>query len=44
MKTKIANAIVPKPRTSIGIDGSLGQKEVGGPACPRALAAIVYAL
>jgi hypothetical protein len=41
---KIDIAAVPELRTSVGIHGSLKQKEVAGPICLGVLAAIVMAL
>ena len=44
MKKKIDIAAVPELRTSVGIHGSLRQKEVGGPICLGIFAAFVIAL
>jgi hypothetical protein len=41
---KIDIATLPELRTSVGMHGSLKQKEVGGPICLGILAAILYAL
>ena len=44
MKKKIEIGAVPELRTSVGLHGSLKQKEVGGPVCLGIALAIVYAL
>lgn len=44
MKKKIDIASVPELRTSVGMHGSLKQKEVGGPVCLGIVFAIVIAL
>ena len=44
MTRKIDIASVPELSTSVGMHGSLKQKEVGGPLCLGALVAILYAL
>ena len=44
MKKKIDIASVPELRTSVGMHGSLKQKEVGGPVCLGIAIAIMYAL
>lgn len=44
MKRKIDITAVPELRTSVGIHGSLKQKEVGGPTCLGLLVALIYAL
>jgi hypothetical protein len=44
MKKKIDMAAIPELRTSVGMHGSLKQKEVGGPVCLGVLIAILYAL
>lgn len=44
MSKKIDIASVPELNTSVGMHGSLKQKEVGGPLCLGALVAILYAL
>jgi len=41
---KIDIAALPELRTSVGMHGSLKQKEVGGPMCLGLLVAIIYAL
>jgi hypothetical protein len=43
MKKKIDIATVPELRTSVGMHGSLKQKEVGGPICLGIAVAILYA-
>lgn len=43
MKRKIDIAAVPELRTSVGMHGSLKQKEVGGPTCVGVLVAIISA-
>ena len=43
MKKKIDIAAVPELRTSVGMYGSLKQKEVGGPICLGVVVAILYA-
>ena len=37
-------AALPELRTSVGMHGSLKQKEVGGPICLGIVIAIIYAL
>ena len=44
MKKKIEIAAIPELSTSVGMHGSLKQKEVGGPICLGILVAILYAL
>jgi hypothetical protein len=44
MKKKIDVSSVPQLRTSVGMHGSLKQKEVGGPVCLGIAIAIMYAL
>jgi hypothetical protein len=44
MKKKIDIATVPELDTSVGMHGSVKQKEVGGPLCLIAVVAIVMAL
>ena len=44
MKKKIDIAAVPELATSVGMHGSIKQKEVGGPICFAIVAAIVMAL
>ena len=44
MKKKIDVTSVPQLRTSVGMHGSLKQKEVGGPVCFGIAIAIMYAL
>ena len=44
MKKKIEIGAVPELRTSVGMHGSLKQKEVGGPVCLGIAIAILYAL
>ena len=44
MKTKIDVTSVPQLRTSVGMHGSLKQKEVGGPVCLGIAIAILYAV
>lgn len=44
MKKKIDISAVPELRTSVGMHGSLKQKEVGGPVCLGIAIAILYAL
>lgn len=44
MKKKIDITAIPELRTSVGVHGSLKQKEVGGPVCLGIVVAIVYAL
>lgn len=44
MKKKIDIASVPELQTSVGMHGSLKQKEVGGPVCLGVVFAIVIAL
>jgi hypothetical protein len=44
MKKKIDINAVPELRTSVGMHGSLKQKEVGGPICLGIAVAILYAL
>ena len=44
MKKKIDITAVPELTTSVGMHGSLKQKEVGGPACLAIAVAILVAL
>jgi hypothetical protein len=44
MKMKIDVTSIPELRTSVGMHGSLKQKEVGGPLCLGIAIAILYAL
>ena len=44
MKKKIDIAAVPELRTSVGMHGSLKQKEVAGPSCVGALIALIWLL
>jgi hypothetical protein len=44
MKKKIDLAAIPELGTSVGMHGSMKQKEVGGPLCLGALVAIIIAL
>lgn len=44
MRKKIEIAAVPELKTSVGMHGSLKQKEVGGPVCLGIAIAILYAL
>jgi hypothetical protein len=44
MKKKIDIAAIPELGTSVGMHGSVKQKEVGGPLCLGVLVAIVMAL
>jgi len=44
MKKKIDINALPELRTSVGMHGSLKQKEVGGPMCLGIAVAILYAL
>ena len=44
MKKKIDIGAIPELKTSVGMHGSLKQKEVGGPLCLGALVAIMIAL
>ena len=44
MKKKIDITAIPELRTSVGMHGSLKQKEVGGPLCLGIAVAILYAL
>jgi hypothetical protein len=44
MKKKIDIAAVPELTTSVGMHGSLKQKEVGGWVCLTLVAAVFYAL
>ena len=44
MKKKIDIANVPELTTSVGVHGSMKQKEVGGPLCFALLVAILYAI
>jgi len=39
---KIDIAALPELRTSVGVHGSLKQKEVGGPICAGIVVAILY--
>jgi hypothetical protein len=44
MKKKIDIMAIPELGTSVGMHGSLKQKEVGGPICLGIVAAIIMAL
>jgi hypothetical protein len=44
MKKKIDIAAVPELSTSVGMHGSVRQKEVGGPLCLLVVVAVVMAL
>ena len=44
MKKKIDVTSIPPLRTSVGMHGSLKQKEVGGPLCLGVFVAFLYAL
>lgn len=44
MKKKIDIAAIPELSTSVGMHGSVKQKEVGGPLCLGALVALFIAL
>ena len=44
MKKKIDIAAVPELSTSVGMHGSVKQKEVGGPLCLGIVVAIIMAL
>jgi hypothetical protein len=44
MKKKIDVTSIPELRTSVGMHGSLKQKEVGGPVCLGVAIAIFYAV
>ena len=44
MKKKIDIANVPELTTSVGLNGSLRQKEVGGPLCLGVVIAIIIGL
>lgn len=44
MKKKIDLTAIPELKTSVGMHGSLKQKEVGGPVCLGVAIAIVMAL
>ena len=44
MSKKIDIASIPELDTSVGMHGSMKQKEVGGPLCLGILVAILYAL
>ncbi len=44
MKKKIDIMAIPELRTSVGMHGSLKQKEVGGPICLGVAIAILFAL
>ena len=44
MKKKIDITAVPELQTSVGMHGSLKQKEVGGPWCLCVAVMILYAL
>lgn len=44
MKKKIDIAAIPELDTSVGLNGSLRQKEVGGPLCLGLFVAIMIAL
>ncbi len=41
---KIDITAVPELRTSVGMYGSLKQKEVGGPTCAGLLIALIWAI
>jgi hypothetical protein len=43
MKKKIDVTAVPELKTSVGMHGSLKQKEVGGPVCLGVVIAVVMA-
>ena len=43
MKKKIDIAAVPELRTSVGMHGSIKQKEVGGPLCLGIAVAVIIA-
>lgn len=44
MKKKIDIAAIPELATSVGMHGSLKQKEVGGPICCAIVIGIIIAL
>jgi len=44
MKKKIDITAVPELQTSVGMHGSLKQKEVGGPICLLIVVAVVVAV
>ena len=44
MKKKIDIAAIPELNTSVGMHGSVKQKEVGGPLCLCIVVAVVIAL
>lgn len=44
MKKKIDILTVPELGTSVGMHGSVKQKEVGGPLCMGIVVAVIYAL
>lgn len=44
MTKKIDIASIPELNTSVGMHGSMKQKEVGGPLCLGILVCILYAL
>ena len=44
MKKKIDIAAIPELATSVGLHGSVKQKEVGGPVCVGLFVALMYAL
>ena len=44
MKKKIDIAAIPELNTSVGMNGSLRQKEVGGPLCLGLFVAVMIAL
>jgi hypothetical protein len=44
MKKKIDLAAIPELRTSVGLHGSIKQKETGGPLCTAAVIAFLIAL
>ena len=44
MKKKIDISAVPELKTSVGMHGSLKQKEVGGPLCLGIAVAVLIAL
>lgn len=44
MKKKIEIAALPELETSVAMQGSLHQKEVGGPVCLGAVIAVIVAV
>ena len=44
MKKKIDISAIPELGTSVGMHGSVKQKEVGGPLCLGLVVAVIYAL